>query len=67
LSDFRTTSLPRCTYAAFEENDKGTIEVGKLADFTVLSADIMKVPPPDILKSPCAMTVIGDEIVFGAQ
>src|SRR5204863_8743390 len=30
-------------YAAFEENDKGSIEVGKLADFTVLSADIMKI------------------------
>jgi predicted amidohydrolase YtcJ len=30
--------------AAFQENDKGSIEVGKLADFTVLSRDIMKIP-----------------------
>ncbi len=52
-------------YAAFEENDKGSIEVGKLADFTVLSADIMKIPAPEILKTRCEMTVIGGEIVYG--
>lgn len=51
-------------YAAFEENDKGSIEVGKLADFTVLSADIMKIPAPEILKTRCEMTVIGGEIVY---
>jgi len=51
-------------YAAFEENLRGTIEVGKLADFTVLSADIMKIPEMDILKTHCVMTVIGGEIVF---
>src|SRR5260370_34089056 len=38
-------------YAAFEENLRGTIEVGKLADLTVLSADIMKIPEMDILKT----------------
>jgi predicted amidohydrolase YtcJ len=54
-------------YAAFEENDKGSIEPGKLADFTVLSADIMKIPPPEILKTRCDMTVIGGEIVFAAR
>jgi predicted amidohydrolase YtcJ len=51
-------------YAAFEENDKGSIEVGKLADFTVLSNDIMKIAEPEILKTRCEMTVIGGEIVF---
>jgi hypothetical protein len=53
-------------YAAFEEADKGSIELGKLADFTVLSADIMKIPAPEILKTTCAMTVIGGEIVYEA-
>ena len=53
-------------YAAFEENDKGSIEVGKLADFTVLSQDIMKIPEPDILKTRAEMTVIGGEVVSGA-
>jgi predicted amidohydrolase YtcJ len=51
-------------YAAFEENDKGSIELGKLADFTVLSADIMKIPAPEIPKTRCQMTVIGGEVVY---
>src|SRR5437762_427024 len=51
-------------YAAFEEKDKGSIEVGKLADFTVLSQDIMKIPEPEILKTRAEMTIIGGEIVF---
>ena len=54
-------------YAAFEEPDKGSMEPGKLADFTVLSADIMKIPAPEILKTRCDMTVIGGEIVYDAS
>jgi predicted amidohydrolase YtcJ len=50
-------------YAAFEEKLKGSIEVGKLADLTVLSADIMKIAAPEILKTRCVMTVIGGEVV----
>src|SRR5437870_8141978 len=53
-------------YAAFEENLRGSIEVGKLADLTVLSADIMKITEMDILKTHCVMTVIGGEIVYQA-
>ncbi|HKC65579.1 MAG TPA: amidohydrolase [Pyrinomonadaceae bacterium] len=53
--------------AAFEEKIKGTIEPGKLADLTVLSADIMKIPEMDILKTECLMTVIGGEIVYERQ
>lgn len=51
-------------YAAFEESVKGSIEVGKLADLTVLSADIMKIAEDQILKTRCVMTVIGGEVVF---
>lgn len=54
-------------YAAFEETLRGSIEVGKLADFTVLSADIMKIPEMEILKTRCLMTVIGGEIVYEAK
>lgn len=51
-------------FASFQEKDKGSIEVGKLADFTVLSADIMKIPPPEILTTQNEMTIIGGEIVY---
>jgi len=51
-------------YAAFEEKLRGTIEPGKLADLTILSADIMKIPEPEILKTSCVMTVINGDIVF---
>jgi len=54
-------------FAAFEETLRGSIEVGKLADFTILSADIMKVPEMEILKTRCLMTVIGGEIVYEAK
>jgi predicted amidohydrolase YtcJ len=51
-------------YAAFEEKDKGKIDIGMLADFTVLSNDIMKIPEPEILNTRCVMTVIGGETVY---
>ncbi|HEX8920522.1 MAG TPA: amidohydrolase [Pyrinomonadaceae bacterium] len=54
-------------FAAFEEKLKGSIEVGKLADLTVLSADIMKISEPEILKTRCLMTVINGEIVYTAE
>jgi predicted amidohydrolase YtcJ len=54
-------------YAAFEDKIKGSIETGKLADLTVLSADIMKIPEAEILKTRCVMTIIGGEIVYEAK
>jgi hypothetical protein len=51
-------------YAAFQEKDKGSIEVGKLADFTVLSQDVMKIPETEILETRSDMTVIGGEIIY---
>jgi predicted amidohydrolase YtcJ len=51
-------------YAAFEEKLKGSIEVGKLADLTVLSADIMKITEIAILRTRCVMTVIGGEPAY---
>jgi predicted amidohydrolase YtcJ len=54
-------------FAAFEEKIKGSIEAGKFADLTVLSADIMKISEPLILKTRCVMTVIGGEIVYEGQ
>jgi predicted amidohydrolase YtcJ len=51
-------------FAAFEEKNRGSIEVGKFADLTALSADIMKIPEAEILKTRCVMTVINGEVVW---
>lgn len=53
-------------YAAFEELERGSIEVGKWADFTILDADIMKVPEAEILKTKTVMTVINGAIAYRA-
>src|SRR5437868_1087880 len=53
-------------HAALEDQLRGTIEPGKLADLTILSADIMKIPELEILKTWCVMTVINGKIVFQA-
>ena len=37
-------------YAAFEENNRGSLKVGKYADVTVLSKDILKVPSPEVVE-----------------
>jgi hypothetical protein len=51
-------------FASFRENDLGTIDVGKRADFSVFSKDLMTVPEADILKAKAVMTVIEGEIVY---
>lgn len=51
-------------YGAFEENIKGSIEAGKLADFTIFSTDIMTAQEMDILKAEVVMTIIGGKVVF---
>ncbi|KCZ98750.1 putative lipoprotein [Hyphomonas polymorpha PS728] len=54
-------------YAAFQENDLGTIEAGKIADFTVFDADLMTIPEQQILKARPVMTVVGGEVVWQAE
>ncbi len=51
-------------YGAFEEKIKGSIEIGKLADFTVFSESIMEIPEEKILKTKVIMTVVNGEIVY---
>src|SRR5260370_33039071 len=53
-------------YAAFQEKQRGSIEVGKLADLTVLSADIMTIPELEILKTRCVMTALAGETIYEA-
>jgi predicted amidohydrolase YtcJ len=51
-------------YGAFEETIKGSIEVGKLADFTVFNKDIMRIPEAEILKTEVVLTIVDGKIVF---
>ena len=51
-------------YGAFEENIKGSIEVGKLADFTVFSQDIMEVPISELLDTKVEYTIVGGKILY---
>ncbi|HBQ50096.1 MAG TPA: amidohydrolase, partial [Hyphomonas atlantica] len=53
-------------YASFQEDDLGTIEIGKIADFSVFDRDLMTIPEEDILIAKPVMTVIGGEIVWQA-
>ncbi len=53
-------------YASFEENTKGTIEVGKLADMVVLQKDIMEICPDEIKDVAVDMTVFDGKIVYRA-
>ena len=54
-------------YAGFEENDKGVIEPGKLADFTVVSTDVLRAPAKDLLSTRVLYTIIGGEIAYRAK
>ncbi|WP_339702124.1 amidohydrolase [Algoriphagus aquimarinus] len=51
-------------FAEFEENFKGSIEVGKAADFTVFDKNIMEVPEDEILETKVAMTIVGGKVVY---
>ena len=51
-------------YGAFEEDIKGTIEIGKVADFTVFSKDIMKVEPKKILSTEVEYTIVDGKVVY---
>lgn len=51
-------------YAAFEEEIKGSLEVGKLADITVLSRDIMTIPEEEILETEILYTIVGGHVAY---
>ncbi len=51
-------------YGAFEEKVKGSIAVGKLADFTVFSQDMMTVPDDQILSTKVEMTIVGGKVLY---
>jgi predicted amidohydrolase YtcJ len=54
-------------YAEFMEQEKGTLEPGKLADLAVLSQDIFKVPLDDLPKTVSLLTMVGGRVVYDAR
>jgi predicted amidohydrolase YtcJ len=51
-------------YAAFEEDIKGSLTPGKLADITVLSKDIMTIPEDEILSTEVVYTIVGGRVMY---
>lgn len=54
-------------YAEFQENVKGTLEIGKLADFVIISDDIFKIDPVKIADAKVLTTVVNGKVVFEAK
>lgn len=54
-------------YAEFQENVKGSITVGKLADFVILSDDIFKIDPVKIWDVKVLTTIVDGKIVYQAE
>jgi predicted amidohydrolase YtcJ len=54
-------------YAGFEENIKGSLESGKLADFVILSDNLLTMDPDGIKDVSILMTVVGGKVVYEAE
>ena len=54
------------SYVGFEENDKGTLEVGKLADLAVLAEDPFEIQAERIKDLRVEMTIVGGEVKYQA-
>jgi predicted amidohydrolase YtcJ len=67
----RATALKMFTlwpaYASFREAELGTLEVGKRADLTAFSVDLMTAPFADIPKGHATLTVVDGEVVYRAD
>src|SRR5690349_11772265 len=53
-------------FAEFQENEKGTITPGKLADLVILSRDIFRADPKEIEKTKVVMTILDGHVVYEA-
>ena len=66
----RTSTLRAYTmdaaYAEFSEREKGSLEVGKLADLVLLDRDITRVPAETIRDTRVLLTVVGGRVVYEA-
>lgn len=67
----RQTALKMFTlwpaYASFQENDLGTVQVGKRADFTVFDRDLMTIAAKDILTAKVLWTIVDGKNAYKAK
>jgi predicted amidohydrolase YtcJ len=54
-------------YSAFEEDSKGSLKVGKLADITVLSKDILTIPEDEIPTAKVDYTIVGGKVMYQGE
>jgi len=54
-------------FAEFQENVKGTIEPGKLADIVILSEDIFKIAPAKIREAKVLFTIVDGKVVYKSK
>ena len=54
-------------YAEFQENVKGTIAIGKLADLIMLDRDIFKIEPTEIENTKVVLTVVDGKVAYEAK
>jgi predicted amidohydrolase YtcJ len=62
----RTATLDGA-YAIFQESRKGSLEVGKLADITILSKDILSVPEDEIRDTEVLYTIVGGKVQYRTE
>ena len=53
-------------YAAREEDQKGSISVGKVADFTIIDRNLLDVPPAEIKDAQVLATIVGGRVIFAS-
>ena len=58
------TYTSKAAYAAFEEDIKGTLTPGKLADIVVLSKDILTIPEAEITTTDVVYTIVGGKVMY---
>jgi predicted amidohydrolase YtcJ len=54
-------------FQTFDEDIKGTIEPGKLADFTIVGEDILTIDADRIRHLPIVSTIVGDRVIWSAS
>jgi predicted amidohydrolase YtcJ len=62
-----TTYTVNAAYASFDEDKRGTIQVGKFADLTILSDDVLAVSPEKVKDITVEMTIVAGKVVYATK